>query len=378
MFAIVKNPSRLVAFALAVGAWTPSIVGGQSPRPVVFVHGISSSGATWGMAPILEQQFYIRRIQPDLPSNGHVTYGGQAISLRAQLGVDTSDVIAVAHSNGGIVSRLARRNGMGFRAITTIGSPHQGAPLAANLLNGAVSAWASESIFRLTDPWFYDIRPNNQYVRFLLALHRSSSLTWKSAIELGRDTYMNSWAVVPQMAPGSVLLTDTLGTADIHGDPEALIQTRVSLRVSAPAPTTGIIFSGIAPNHRTAGIAGRTAMISVYTAWSVYFSINAGPISSYDRVKRLWTSQSMALAASSMLGWDRNWCRLIGTGVGAFNTNFRSCAPSDGIVPLANQYWSGANNVDVPALGHSAETTNLDIASQVGVLGLLGAGVSLR
>ena len=378
MFGIAKHLLVLTCIALASIGGAPALTAAQGPRPVVFVHGISSEGSTWGIAPILEQQYLIRPIQPDLPSRGHVTYGDQAIALRSLLAADTTDMVAVAHSNGGIATRLARRNGVDFRAITTIGTPHQGAPLAQSLLNGSVSAWAGEAAFLLNDPWFNAPRPNNQYVRFLLALHWSSALSWQIAVELARNAVMNSWAVVPQMVPGSTLLSDTLGTPDVRGNAEQLIPTRVSLQVSAPSATTGIIFSGIMPQHRTAAIAARSAMISVYSAWSAYYYLNPGPSGTWERFRRMQTSQNMALGAASMLAWDRNWCRLIGSGVGSFSTYYGSCAPSDGIVPVSKQFWPGADNVAAVTAGHTAETTNTNIADLVGTWGLIRANVSRR
>ena len=47
--------------------------------------------------------------------------------------------IDVGHSNGGVVSRDANRAGRNFKGIITVGTPHQGAGIAANVLNGEFS-----------------------------------------------------------------------------------------------------------------------------------------------------------------------------------------------------------------------------------------------
>ena len=358
---------RLIALVTLNCAVVANVANAQADRPVVFVHGLSSSGQTWGMAAYLQGIYRLQPKLPNLPDNGHATYGAQAVALQTFLNSDTSDVIAVAHSNGGIVSRVARQNGLNVRSITTIGTPHQGAALAQNVLNGRLGMWGGAMFSALGSPWAYAPVSWWSPVRFLLNLFKAVSLLWQATVQLGVQIFTSSWAVLQELTPGSTFHVYGLGTADIHGVPESAIPNRVSIQVSAPDPSTGIFFAGTMPTHRTAGIASRTAMIAIYVMFSQYYSSAA---SSTNDMGRRWqlasSSASFANGATALLTMDRNWCDFIGAANGPFTTALGGCAPSDGIVPLAAQYWPGATSITTSALGHSAETSSTSIAAIVG------------
>ena len=99
--------------------------------PVVFVHGLKSSGGTWrDAADRLSSRFAIQPYRPDLSWSR--PYDEQADELQRLNSNLPSSTIAVGHSNGGIVAReWSRRHSVG--GIVTIGTPHIGAPLIGNL-----------------------------------------------------------------------------------------------------------------------------------------------------------------------------------------------------------------------------------------------------
>jgi len=369
-----KRASRLVAnlmVAICCLTSTHEVDAQQTDRPVAFVHGISSDGGTWQtMAPYLASLYRIRAVQPSLPSNGHASFEAQAVALKSYLQSDTTQVILVAHSNGGIVSRLARQNGLDVQSITTIGSTHLGAPLAANVLNGKVGAWGGNFIFKLTDAFAQAPSSWWSWIRWLLNLFRFAADQWSSAIQAAISLFTSSWAVLPQMVPYGPFQSNVIGQPNGNGSPESAIPRRVSIQVFTQQPTTGIFFAGTAPAHRSAGIAGRTAMIAIYSMISQYYQSSAwsaAPLSQ-KRAEHSAAAARFAAGATALLAMDAKWCEMIGAAPTSFTLSPNSCALSDGVVPLVNQNWSGATSILTTAAGHGAETSNVDIAGLVGQL----------
>jgi pimeloyl-ACP methyl ester carboxylesterase len=110
----------LFASLLACGA-------SAEDRPTVFIHGLASSSHTWDQAVSrLTPQLAIKPFQVDL--NWRAFYEIQATELEQKLGNQLpANVVAVGHSNGGLVARQWSRN-RDVGALITLGSPNQGAP----------------------------------------------------------------------------------------------------------------------------------------------------------------------------------------------------------------------------------------------------------
>lgn len=109
-------------------------------QSAAFVHGLQSNGETWDvMRPALNQELWMLGIAPSLKS--YRTYGEQADNLHTALGSRTN-AISISHSNGGVVTRryLTHHSAPRINRHLSIGSPHYGAPLAANALNGNTHA----------------------------------------------------------------------------------------------------------------------------------------------------------------------------------------------------------------------------------------------
>lgn len=359
--------ARAFAVASAFSALSGDAKAQQVDRPIAFVHGISSDGGTWTMAPYLESLYRIRALRPSLPDNGHASFQTQAVALRAFLQADTSQVILVAHSNGGIVSRLARKNGLDVQSITTIGSTHLGAPLALNVLNGKVAGWGGRLIFTLKDA--FEQAPISwwSWVRWLFNLFKIVANAWSATVQAGVSLFTSGWEVLPQMVPFGPFQANVNGQPSISGSPESSIPNRVSIQVFTPEPTTGIFFAGTSPTHRTAGIVGRTAMIAMYSMLSEYFQQSAWKANNLQkRNDHSAAAARFAAGAAALLAMDAKWCEMIGAAPTSFTIAPNSCAQSDGIVPLANQTWSGANSIFATAAGHGAETSNFALANIVG------------
>src|SRR5262249_16834603 len=122
--AVMRN---LFALALAATLAAPSIAAAEDSlkdSPAVFVHGLASNSHTWDQAvshltPLLAIQPY----QVDL--DWRAFYETQAAQLQQQVGNLPGNVVAVGHSNGGVIARQwSRTRDLG--SLITLGSPNQG------------------------------------------------------------------------------------------------------------------------------------------------------------------------------------------------------------------------------------------------------------
>ena len=94
---------NLLAITIVVACSAPSVASAEDP-PAVFIHGLASSSHTWDQAvsrftPLLA----IQSSQVDL--DWRALYETQAAQLQQQLGGLPGNVIAVGHSNGGVIAR---------------------------------------------------------------------------------------------------------------------------------------------------------------------------------------------------------------------------------------------------------------------------------
>ncbi|MBP6715583.1 MAG: hypothetical protein KA205_01870, partial [Acidobacteria bacterium] len=95
--------------------------------PVVFVHGLNSDASTWQQAADhFGRSLAITPYLPDLSWSAR--YEEQSSDLQQRFQNLPSSTIAVAHSNGGLVSRDWNRSHQ-LSGLVTVGTPHAGAPL---------------------------------------------------------------------------------------------------------------------------------------------------------------------------------------------------------------------------------------------------------
>lgn len=128
------TPGRL-AIAVLIAAAAPA----AAQQPVEFNHGFAAQGSAWvPTANLLRDEFEIETLTPTTQFGAR--FDVQSAQLRSHLDAwGRTGVIGMAHSNGGIVARnYTHLTGYGSRLnrLMTIGTPHRGAPIAQNLLNG--------------------------------------------------------------------------------------------------------------------------------------------------------------------------------------------------------------------------------------------------
>lgn len=371
MFVSSKRQVARVASTMAGLLLSAGILSAQD-RPMVFAHGLKSSAQTWtGTANLVTTSYRVRAIIPNLPWSD--SYGYQAGQLKYLLGGDTTQLVALGHSNGGIVLRETRRAGVGFSSIVTVGTPHQGAEMARSVRLALVDTFAVRYLGYMFDPWVSAPQPTDILWRYLFNRFYYSYTTWQNVFTLSRSFYTKNWYVLGEMEPGNGFLTGTLGQPNAAGSPESSIPSRVSIGVSAPSPHLGIIFSGIQPSYRTQAIAARTAMIAGYYLMADYYShLRLRVTDPLYNAKRNAPAKFL-LGGVSMLLWDTEWCKIIGTYQGPF-----SCAASDGVVPLSSQYWPGSNFVPATANGHTVETGASHLQQTYLTWGVVNANIPAR
>jgi pimeloyl-ACP methyl ester carboxylesterase len=350
------RPSRLLLAFVAVLA-SSSVADAQ--RPVVWVHGIASNGGTWQGTPGWMSQY--RHITSQTPSLSSFTfYQSQASEMLSMVGPMPSDMVAIGHSNGGIVSRMAARE-HAMRGVVTIGTPHHGALLTTNSLDGDTREWAFNwayaivrplvqySLYWILDDWcswwcepFYQTFANI-YDGIVYTLEQ---LNFIAAPPLRGTT------VLGQMEPGSSF-RDTLNGGSALSAESANLPERWAIRSEAD-PNLVSLFVGIFPDNASHFTNKVYIAFGAYTALYEYYSQFTG-----DDDPDYWAKQANAWmwaeGATALFNTDRAWCTLIG----GFNESGGYCS-SDGIVPLESQTWPGANNIRTVwgGPGHMRETTN--------------------
>lgn len=131
-----------LAALIAAAAAQPA----PAQQPVEFNHGFANQGSAWvPTANYLRDKFEIETLTPTTSFGAR--FDNQSAQLASQLNTwGRTGVIGMAHSNGGIVARnYTHLAGSGSRLnrLMTIGTPHRGASIAANVLNGRAPRYFS-------------------------------------------------------------------------------------------------------------------------------------------------------------------------------------------------------------------------------------------
>jgi pimeloyl-ACP methyl ester carboxylesterase len=124
----VRSPRRLFSrrSALVTLATLIMAVGPYDrlcKQPVVFVHGLASSGATWAKRGQARPELDVQTVQPSNPGGRSGSRG--ELQGNPQTGGLPASTIAFGHSNSGIVSR--REQVASLTGLATISAPSRGA-----------------------------------------------------------------------------------------------------------------------------------------------------------------------------------------------------------------------------------------------------------
>jgi pimeloyl-ACP methyl ester carboxylesterase len=364
----------LVASMLCLALSTATLA--QEPQPIVLVHGFISDGSTWASAEArLRGEFNVRPTRPTLPW-GHA-FNDQTQVLRSSVAAapwaypDTT--VFVGHSNGGLISRELNRQGQPMKAIVTVGTLHQGAPLALTM--GVLPAWGGFIFAENASPIYY----------YLWWLGDYNWISWiassQAAVMASAGAFMTgfgSWVLdramfgaLPDMQPGSDFLSNRVNTPGNLAREAASIPARVGIQSYLDNSFYGVMFHGIL------GSGGGADVLTAIQYSSIIWDFIA-----FDYYSSFWWSWDDPWAWDKAMGaylWlnaayttaaiDPVWCVLAGVA-----TPY-GCEPSDGIVPLRNQYYPGGQNYTVRGPAHTDETSSRTTLDQLSFVLRYSVGV---
>jgi pimeloyl-ACP methyl ester carboxylesterase len=319
---------------------TQAVPYSPSGRHIVFQHGFNSKPCTWAyQVPFFADYATGGRVVGR--TNSFATYESQASELRSQIPSNTTNWVLVGHSNGGIISRyLSQTQGAGFaRAVITVNSPHQGAPV----FSGRVGAFLSRVQFMTAAAQTIFARRSAGATSMGILVSPKSFL---------RAVWNGDGTLVSQIATGSAF------QANLATRPEAFFRRYairsqvstdwVSMRVYCDGhPATS---PGVPDGRRCVEDAKRTVKRhSVRGGIFGLLSIVASRVSYLNILSGSLRYTAVADAALVSVMYAIEW---------AYKDLFTDNLPSDGVVPMTSQRWSG--------LGANAERVIQNADSHVG------------
>lgn len=321
-------------------------------RPVVFVHGILSDGGTWaGAAARLQARLAITADTPSLSSRA--LYETQASELQQAVAHRDRSLVAVGHSNGGIVSReLSRRRPLS--GVVTLGTPNQGAPIVSNLyavswFNGQMSN-AMNNVYRAFAygccDWHWILSTYSDVLNVVASASTASLRHIATGVALN--------AAIPvslEMQQGSGFLADLNSPANLAREAYS-IPGRVGIVSTARNFYYGGILRAAFPDDGdTLYLIREAARVGMET-YAAYIYAHA-PFED-------WWAFEIADGMIDVARWlgemDVYWCYAVSA------AGWTGCYVNDTIVPGWSQQYPGAGYVDTgwsgPAHGQQTRTSD--------------------
>lgn len=327
----------LAAVVILIGAIAAPAV--AQDVPVVFVHGIFSSGDTWRQtAARLAATLQVDPQVVDLDSRDFLE--NQTAQLQGQKGGLPTHTIAIGHSQGGLISREWSKQKT-LAGVLTVGTPHFGAPLSRNALDVLHFNYVLYNMFGLVSTWGHDTEVGWIVAGLVNYLNDGLQLSAGVIQRLLATVAVSGYVpVAPQLAPGSNFLFTLNHDGNLIREAGSL-RHRVGLNVVAHDYWRAGIGVGLAPDQRE-WVWGAEVLLPPVLEWV------AGYIDTYYPSKFAFAAQ-LRNAAGFVRDLDPLWCWAV--------TNDRACRiPHDGIVPTPNQYYPGAANFVLGGPAHLQET----------------------
>lgn len=341
---IARISSALLVAQLAALAIAPAAH--AQDAPVVFVHGIASSGATWVAAA--QRLGTVMRIAPhvaDVPSFARLET--QVATLDQQMSGLPGNTIAVGHSQGGLIAREWSRS-RPVKGILTLGTPHGGSQLAARGLDLIHFNSLIYDVAGLVGT--FGAGGDVAWIASALAGHLAhvQLLSWSTAASLASSVAVASLApVAPQLVPGSAFLSSLNSPGNLARESVA-VSKRAGLVYIANDYWRAGVAVGLSPENREWAWWVIQGMPPVFDAVAAYLDVN---------YPNSFTGRSLAGRLRDLSGLTRNldpmWCWAV--------TGDNQCRiPHDGIVSIADQVYPNAANFVVAGPAHTQETGNSD------------------
>lgn len=337
-------------------------------QPLVLVHGFFSDGNSWS-----EAQTYFQR---ELPATTYAwTLGwedrifrqkNRLLDYMAGAGLPDTTIL-IAHSNGGLVARDASRS-RAVKGILTIGSPHQGAPIAISVRSGAIQdlgatityfadrAYDDYSVFPSDHFCLFDEEEGAYCDPFLpYALDAAYGMRVIGLTVAGlADAFLiqsvfNDGGALNDIQPFSSLVSDLNAAQNLSREQAQMAGRRVAL-AAIYTGTAAHIWAGVRP-AQAATLTDVTDAIYGDLLYASFYYYNYWDYRDENSIWKQMYWQDWERAAATLYSLDYDWCVLIG---GVVQGN---CDLNDGIFPVAFQRWSGSGviNDNVYGPAHSDE-----------------------
>jgi pimeloyl-ACP methyl ester carboxylesterase len=334
--------ASLVAAVMLLACWVPPA--GAQDTPTVFIHGLASQAAAWNDTALrLQRDVRITAYTIDL--NWRDWYENQAQHLHHAAAGLANPVIAVGHSNGGIVARQWSKS-RNLRSVVTMGTPHEGSLLVARTLSviafnqqlfdhvNLITAVLSGEPNEFT--WMWPFLAGQVGWTAGLAATTIGELATTLGITLAAP-------VLGQMVPGSAFLSQLNGPPNLIRE-AAAIQQRVGMVFVARDYWNAGVAVALRPEWQDSVAQNKQIAITLLDAGAAYVRGHYPPWNqTAPRLVQAFESASRALREM-----DPFWCWAV--------TNDRSCATShDGVVATPAQYFPGGTNVGFYGPAHIRE-----------------------
>ncbi len=325
-------------------------------QPVVFIHGLRATDATWAdAAGRLEDELAIAAYRPN--PDWRSTFSDQANQVEQSVSEVAGSPIAIGHSNGGVVAReWSRRHPL--RGLVTLGAPNQGAPLAYNILDWAnfnflVSDTITDLYGTFSDCAAYSCGWEWVIYQDALDVYLSYVQGWLNGSLIGLATTVGidlQAPVMAQMSPGSSYLRG-LDSSDSLSREEASVPTRVGIVSEAHNFYDAGAFRAVWPDEGDTidVIKDSTIFILDYWAGYIYTHADLSDEAAFE------IADNMSAVAGWLSALDPVWCEMVSYPGGG------ACTYNDTVVPEWSQILPDAPVVligDGPA--HVQETTASD------------------
>ena len=338
--------SRLLRSVLICAALvSASPVFAQTPTPVVLVHGWNSDGTTWNStAGLLSSTGNYSPYAVNLDWSESLY--PQATVVASAPGFGPSGVL-VGHSQGGLVSRLASRSGPVF-GIITIGSPHNGAPIAgagaAILLDLALTNWdfltGYDDLQDACDPEYDDLCLNSTEALDYIA---PAFELVENALGIGVAYFGTAWQDLSDLQPGSNVILDLQNNYNQEqtGGHRTSIVADDNLEYTGPFR----LFESVNQSVADAQTASNFGSILIFAGEEILDGDDPDTDPNYDE------HQEGGSAVQDLGAFIYDLCPFI------WNVQFVGSTANDGFVPTSSQTMPNSDRVfQLQNVAHTEET----------------------
>jgi pimeloyl-ACP methyl ester carboxylesterase len=353
-----RRISAAAALLAVFGLGYPANLAAQD-QPVVFIHGLNSSGSTWdSAAPYVSERLSVATAQPS--QSWWRTYEEQGAELQWNWGIWLpSSTIAIGHSNGGVVAREWSKY-RPLDAIVTLGTPHQGAPFVSHIYD-----WLN---FNNAGIW-YDVNlvsafssPHNTHLFWILNSLLADPLNWARWFH-GYVSYQSlavmglhlALPVLEEMKSPSPYNQQLNSGANLSRE-ASFVGRRIGL-VDVPR---NFYYGGplrllVPPEYADdAAFALHAAATALYV-YGAYVQASADTADPYGVVDANDKASWMMTLGQWLNDVDVVWCSLVSS---PGPISYSACQPNDSIVPMSSQSYPGADqNVLFEGVAHTFETS---------------------